>query len=584
MSLKKIKILVLMIYSLCAPFAFGEAEDMTIGSHITYPIDSKVVTTLDRTVQPVPVPSDAPWLFPYQVSEYRNNGYGRWQFGPGIPLEKRIDMMPEGYGGVSVTHTERLLNFFSLADTHIADKESPAQAIYFGYKGYLASAYTPAMLYTTQVLDAAVQTINALNEKKQFDFGISLGDVVNNQQFNELRWYVDVMDGQIINPDSGIKDDPIPGVHNDYQDEFKAAGLNKKIPWYQVMGNHDRFWMGFLIANDYITRTRVGEDILNLGNIIIDSIKGNPPLGPDTRGYYMGSLDGRTMNGDIIGVGPQEEYTTPPKIPAADPSRRSVTRSEFMRQYLKTTSLPAGHGFSLKNINDNFASYAVVPKSNLPLKLIVLDLTQSDDEPNVRCYAHLSIDKPRYEWLVNELETGQKEGQLMIIAAHGPIGVAPDPFTGWSSNAYLSEADLIAKLHAYPNLIMWIAGHRHSNTITPLPSPDTNHPEMGFWVVETASLKHFPQQFRTFEIFRNSDKTLSIVTTNVDPAVKDGSPAAISRARAVAIWQIFSSNKKPGRSGEKMDTQSYNAELVVPLSPEMQKKISYSGAPTSSRF
>ena len=38
----------------------------------------------------------------------------------------------------------------------------------------------------------------------------------------------------------------------------------------------------------------------------------------------------------------------------------------------------------------------------------------------------------------------------------------------------------------------------------------------------------------TFEIYLNSDNTISIVTTNVDPAVKDGTPAAKSRAYAVA--------------------------------------------------
>jgi hypothetical protein len=38
------------------------------------------------------------------------------------------------------------------------------------------------MPWTTQVLDAAVQTINVLNKEQKFDFGISLGDSINNQQ------------------------------------------------------------------------------------------------------------------------------------------------------------------------------------------------------------------------------------------------------------------------------------------------------------------------------------------------------------------------------------------------------------------
>jgi hypothetical protein len=109
---------------------------------------------------------------------------------------------------------------------------------------------------------------------------------------------------------------------------------------------------------------------------------------------------------------------------------------------------------------------------------------------------------------------------------------------GWNTLAAVSEHDLIAKLNTYPNLLLWIAGHRHYNAITPFPSPDPAHPELGFWQVETSSLRDFPQQFRTFEILLNADYTVSIVTTNVDPAVRAGTPAATSRAYSVAAQQI----------------------------------------------
>jgi hypothetical protein len=51
-------------------------------------------------------------------------------------------------------------------------------------------------------------------------------------------------------------------------------------------------------------------------------------------------------------------------------------------------------------------------------------------------------------------------------------------------------------------------------------------------------LRDFPQQFRTFEIYLNSDYTVSIVTVNVDPAVAEGTPAATSRKYAIAVQQI----------------------------------------------
>ena len=66
---------------------------------------------------------------------------------------------------------------------------------------------------------------------------------------------------------------------------------------------------------------------------------------------------------------------------------------------------------------------------------------------------------------------------------------------------------------------------------------------------------------------------MSILATNVDPIVQPGSPAATSRSYAVAAQQIFK-NDMPF-----LPTGAYNAELVVPLSPEMQAKIRKVGKP-----
>jgi hypothetical protein len=89
---------------------------------------------------------------------------------------------------------------------------------------------------------------------------------------------------------------------------------------------------------------------------------------------------------------------------------------------------------------------------------------------------------------------------------------------------------------------MWVAGHRHFNTVKAFVSPDATRPEKGFWQVETSSLHDFPQQFRTFELYINSDYTISIETVNVDPAVADGTPAAKSRKYAIAAQQIVQNN------------------------------------------
>jgi histone deacetylase complex regulatory component SIN3 len=126
---------------------------------------------------------------------------------------------------------------------------------------------------------------------------------------------------------------------------------------------------------------------------------------------------------------------------------------------------------------------------------------------------------------------------------------------------------------------MWLSGHRHLNTVKAFISPDPlNAPEKGFWHVETSSLRDFPQQFRTFEIYLNSDYTISIVTTDVDPAVRDGTPAATSRKYAIAAQQlvnanIYNSNPTNDPTIKPMPTGSYNAELVKKMSPAMKTKM-----------
>lgn len=523
-----------------------------------------VYTTRQRTIVPGPAPSVPP-IYPYEISKYSQYGYGAWSYGPGVDAGRQyLNAMPADYNSASVTNVVKLLNFFTMSDVHICDKETPAQSIYNGYKGgsLKSSSYSPVMLYTTQVLNAAIQTINALNTINSFDFGIALGDACDNTQYNELRWYVDIIDGKYITPSSGNH----AGAETvDYQKPFQATGLNSSIKWYQTMGNHDHFSKSGFPINDYARQALIGENIWTL-----DSPTTATAPGP----YYMGAIDGRTKYGDLLGVGAVADFQTPPKVLASDPNRRSLSRNEWIGEFFNTSSIPVGHGFSQANVNTGFACYSFEPKSNIPLKVIVLDDTQREDDPNIGLpYMYGELDLERYEWLISELDKGQAEGKLMIIAAHAPIGVTVEPtipVSAWSVISPISEDELFTQLHKYSNLIMWIAGHRHVNEVTPEPSADANHPELGFWVVETASLRDFPREFRTFEIYYNSDKTLSILITDVDPQVSDGTSAATALSYAVAAQQIFNNPMVIGIP----PSGAYNAELVKQLSPEMQAILS----------
>ena len=549
------------------------------------------VGSRQRTILPFNIPPGTPGLAPSNVSQYASSGYGAWSWGPGTNEGRRY-LSPTEF--TDTTPAARLLSFFSMSDIHVTDKESPAQVPYVGWSaafleggpsGLNQSAYSPVMLDTTHHVDAAIQTLNALHRLAPFDFGIVLGDFCNSAQFNELRWFIDVMDGKEITPSSGSHHgaDAI-----DYQMPYRATGLDRSIPWYAVIGNHDQFWMGIGYPTPKVKQALVGGTILDIST--------HGPLypgGSEGSGMYVGTVDGSTPFGDVVKWGPTNLFETPPAV-AADPNRHILTDEvpspvNFIREFFDTTSSPAGHGFSSNAAGSTAACYSFLPQADLPLKVIVLDdtckLNKLNQPPTF--YGGGWIDAPRLAWLTQELQAGQDADQLMILATHIPIHPQDGLFDpGRNSTPQFhpdadnqTETNVIALLHGYPNLLMVMAGHRHVNVVTPFPSPDPAHPEYGFWEVETASLRDFPRQFRTWEILRNSDHTLSIVTTGVDPVAETNSPAwksigyGVGAARLYGITEI----NNPG-------SQTYNVELVKALTPAMRAKIAGLGVPLAPRI
>ena len=192
------------------------------------------------------------------------------------------------------------------------------------------------MLYSTQVLDAAVQTVNDLHQRDPFDFGIALGDASNSTSFNELRWYIDVIDGKPITPSSGAH----RGADSvDFQMPFQAAGLAKDLPWYQVLGNHDHFMLGsFPVDADPslgMRQSYTADRVWALGSVLQPNLATFPALF-DYRtlkaepAVYPGVIDGASPYGAIIHAGRADDPAFkdgPPQI-APDPDRRPLLRAD----------------------------------------------------------------------------------------------------------------------------------------------------------------------------------------------------------------------------------------------------------------
>ncbi len=548
---------------------------------VEWPIARDVYTTAEQQICPVGLAANTPPLNANDLP-YSQHGYNTWTRQPGLKHQKLQALAPAYTAAPNVA---RLLTFFSISDIHITDKESPAQPLYFGWSAPFGaptsdgSAYSPVIVSGPHVLDAAIQTVNALHQRTPFDFGISLGDDADNTQYNELRWFIDVMDGKVITPSSGkhLGADTV-----DYQRPFKAAGLDKDIRWYQVVGNHDQFWKGSWYENTKTMAAHIGTGVMNMG-----PAPDSATTGINGTGYYVGVVDGSTALGLVVKSGPVSRYHEVPQV-AADPDRRSLatptsSTANWMREFFTTTSLPVGHGFTQDNLDRDSACYSFHPKSTVPIKVIVLDDTMKG--PDATQYARACLDLPRLEWLSGELEEGQRNDKLMIIAAHIPVNPQQtlDPASGnfslFAAPSLVTDAQVLELLHRFPNLILWISGHRHVNVVTPQPfnaKDPSVEPERNFWEVETASLRDFPQHLRTFDIRRNADGTISIVVTNVDPAVAPGSPAAHSRDYAVGASRIFGATSQ---SIGDATSHACNAELVLQLTPRMRDVVAGLGSP-----
>ncbi len=404
-----------------------------------YPIRPKVATTLQEMIT---FPKTLPGLTITQISQveqYDKFGYGHWTLGSPLPLMPRTDLMPKNYSRPSPARKAKLIHFFTFSDIHITDKEAPNQLIHFQQAERFAynntSIYSPVMMRTTHVLDAAVQTVNALHRQNPFDFGISLGDTCNNTSYNELRWYLDVFDGKIITPSSGAH---LGADSLDYQKPYRAAGLDQSIPWYQAMGNHDHFYIGSfpVDANPAlgIRQSYLSASVWAMADILAPNLRTFPVLFNMARmtakpQFYTGVIDGSNPYGKIIHAGPADDPAFAAGAPqvVADPDRRSLVRTEWLEEFFKTTTQPVGHGFHLvdKNSPSGFTCYSFVPNPKIPLKVIVLDDTQREDDGSTDIHGHGYLDAQRWSWLQAELAQGQVDNQLMIIAAHVPIGVAP---------------------------------------------------------------------------------------------------------------------------------------------------------------
>jgi hypothetical protein len=485
-------------------------------------------TTLKKTLKPVLPPE------PLSEEEIEKNKdkIGKFEFGDGEPHLLREDIAKKGKGGTR----RSMLYFVHLSDVHIADEESPLRTE--------ATMYEITARFSIQLLDAMMRTLNDFSKERPYDFIIFTGDSVDSSQLNEAEWFRKVVEGEEVDPDSGADDDPVPGPYNDFNDPFLAHGLDKRVPWYVVIGNHDCLIKG-TIWPSFECALISGFDPVIATSDRVCGVKG-----------LCGAQDGSTNEIRIIPAG---EYTPP------DERRRILGCGGFIEKL-------QGHGFNEDNIKRGYGNYVV--DVGRVFRIIALDTICRED---FLCGGLSSGCLERWqfeEFLIPELERAREEKKLVILTFHHFIG----SFFPYSP---VSQEELIETISSFPNLFLLLVGHGHDNRIIPHLTKNG-----GFWEIETSGLSSYPQQARIIEVVDNGDGTGSIFTTMVDHNSPDGSLSAIGREMSLReIQEAMVLSGDIGRilfktSSHYGNPEDRNTELIFKIPDDIYEEIKKQSFPS----
>ncbi|MCA1831424.1 MAG: hypothetical protein LC750_01540 [Actinobacteria bacterium] len=508
---------------------------------------------------------------------------GTLKCGPGQPLTVREDLGAKA-GATRTSMRDALMSFVAFTDFQLSDEESPLRAEWTdkcdvnGTPNPAKAAFRWQETMIPHLINAEIQAANAIGRGpltgRPFDFAVQLGDAADNQQWNEVRQFIGLLDGSaapdrsvhLINPDSGADGyegvqgrDPRTGspalanpdsaeygsIRNLANEPFFATGLRRsdgsRLPWYSVSGNHDVKVQGTVPNNPawkaFASAWVVGSlKVYDLAPDQQQRVCNDPTLLTDPS-FWM-----------EIASTPTEATT---RVVSADPNRRLVDRVQWIAEHLPkdkaaaldagaigSYGLPAGHGFLTPSGGDNrckndagapldrscysfdYPADASLP-TPIPLHFIALD-TGADEG-----LADGNLTPDEFAWLTKDLEAHSSNyydesgtrvntknpDSLIVVFSHHTESTTINNAT---TDPRYYGIDLEKLFHRFPNVILHANGHTHYNKVWA--HPDDTGKTGGYWEVNTSAIADWPHLSRTIEIADNHDGTLSIIGVNFDAA------------------------------------------------------------------
>ncbi len=539
-----------------------------------------------RLAEPA-TPSDIPTTLQQTIvlTAPKNRQYRHLTTGPGEQYIARYDVLGKAADAGRAGRRRSLAYLGHLSDIHIIDAQSPARLdIMVGQSESLwAGSFRPQDTLTVNVAAQMTQSMRAAQYSPltgaPMTAAFNTGDSADMISALELRWYIDILDGIPVTPNSGKAgvyegvqvwaestfayhpEDPANDPYGIYGYPTLPGMLQAAVsqtvespgvptPWYAVYGNHDTDFLGTLAISDGLRHFAVGDRKAATWEPFAANFLGGWATNPSPVTQFLHSFRsnfGRQTNMRSV---------------TADPARKLFDSVEFMQAHLDSpaTPGPVGHGFTQDNISTG-TTYWVSDVSPY-LRVFGLDTCNQVAGPDG------AVPQDQFDWLRAGLEQARAENKLAVILSHhNSTTLENEAQPVFGGQRLIHAEEFVAMVQEYPNAVAWINGHTHINTITPHAKAGGG----GFWEITTASCIDFPQQQQLIEVVDNRDGTISLFTTALDhtstPAwtVSDYSQeglASLSRQLAANDWI----ENPPMRMGSPLDR---NCELLLPAPFDM---------------